>query len=93
MSQPGQQWQGMKGVLMAGWGSWTLCENHCIALPCWTCANLQFVIGACGPALLLQAGLVKAPPPEVAAPPSLVERHADRMKKSGFIIPQEVRPR
>lgn len=36
------------------------------------------------------AGLVKAPPPEVAAPPSLVERHADRMKKSGFIIPQEV---
>lgn len=39
----------------------------------------------------LQAGLVKAPAPELAAPPSLVERHADRMKKSGFIIPQEVR--
>ena len=37
-----------------------------------------------------QAGLVKAPPPELAAPPSLVERHAARMKKSGFIIPQEV---
>lgn len=39
----------------------------------------------------LQAGLVKAPAPELAAPPSLAERHADRMKKSGFIIPQEVR--
>lgn len=37
-----------------------------------------------------QAGLVKAKEPELAAPASLVERHADRMKKSGFIIPQEV---
>lgn len=36
------------------------------------------------------AGLVKAKEPELAAPASLVERHADRMKKSGFIIPQEV---
>ena len=38
-----------------------------------------------------QAGLVKAPPPELAAPPSLVDRHAGKLKKSGFIIPQEVR--
>lgn len=36
----------------------------------------------------LQAGLVKAKEPELPQPPSsLVERHAERMKKSGFIIP------
>lgn len=40
--------------------------------------------------LRAQAGLVKPREPELAAPSGLVERHAARLKKSGFIIPTEV---
>ena len=67
-----------------------LCLHSNFALrPLTTCLR---VLAVCLP---VQAGLVKAKLPEVEAAvaaggASLTERHAERMKKSGFIIPQEV---